>query len=122
MCGRISVWARIALVLLASFAIIQVAAAGTLNTWSPTGELSTARDGHTATLLPSGKVLAAGGIDSNGDEIASAELYDPASNNWSSADALSAARAYHTATLLPSGQVLVAGGDDSTGLLPGAAL
>src|SRR5262245_24205431 len=43
-----------------------------------TGSLATARWFHTATLLPNGKVLVAGGWDASG-ALASAELYDPAS-------------------------------------------
>ena len=44
-----------------------------------TGSLATARYDHTSTLLPNGKVLVAGGLDSIGNPLASAELYDPAS-------------------------------------------
>ena len=44
-------------------------------TWSTTGNLVTARELHTATLLPSGKVLVAGGLGSSGG-LNSAELYD----------------------------------------------
>ena len=70
-----------------------------------------ARTGHTATLLPSGKVLVAGGHSGPGNDLSSAELYDPATNTWSPADRMTTARAnYHSATLLPSGKVLVVGG------------
>ncbi len=44
-------------------------------TFAPTGSMRTARAGHTATLLGNGKVLVAGGIDTNGNALASAELY-----------------------------------------------
>jgi hypothetical protein len=39
--------------------------------------MAVARNGHTATLLPSGKVLIVGGLGSGGyrDVLASAELY-----------------------------------------------
>ena len=79
-------------------------------TWSPTGALPWARAGHTATLLPSGKVLVTGGYVPGGVSFASAELYDPATGTWSATGALATARSGHTATLLPSGKVLVAGG------------
>ena len=45
--------------------------------WTSTANLGTARLSHTATLLPSGDVLVAGGED-NGDYLSSAELFDPA--------------------------------------------
>ena len=60
-------------------------------TWSATGSLNTARHHHTATLLPNGKVLVAGGYDSSG-ALASAELYDPATGTWSATGSLSTAR------------------------------
>jgi WD40 repeat protein len=78
-----------------------------------TGSLATARNGHTATMLPNGKVLVAGGFDGN-SILASAELYDPASGTWSATGSLATARAYHTATLLPNGKVLVAGGGNNS--------
>jgi hypothetical protein len=53
-------------------------------TWSSTGSLNTAREGHTATLLPSGKALVAGGYGCNApNTLASAEIYDPTSGIWS---------------------------------------
>ena len=78
-------------------------------TFGNTGSLGTARHGHTATLLPNGKVLVAGGYSGSGS-LASAELYDPATGTWSATGSLGTARDHHTATLLPNGKVLVAGG------------
>ena len=92
-------------------------------TWSATGSLATARVAHTATLLPNGKVLVAGGINDSSGVLASAELYDPASGTWSATGSLATARDSHTATLLPNGKVLVAGGfNDSLGSLASAEL
>src|SRR4030095_3276298 len=83
--------------------------------WSPTGNLNTARDIHTATLLSTGLVLVAGGLNSLSVESRSAELYDPASGTWTATGRLNQGRFYYTATLLPTGKVLVAGGDSISG-------
>ncbi len=78
--------------------------------WVPTGNLNVARINHTATLLANGKVLVAGGSDSGGNALESAELYDPNTGTWSVTGHSNAGHAGHTATLLPDGRVLVVGG------------
>ena len=85
-------------------------------TWTTTGQLTEARYDHTATLLPDGKVLIAGGRGGPsryGPSIASAEVYNPANGTWTAIGSLNTARRFHTATLLSAGKVLVAGGVDS---------
>ena len=82
-----------------------------------------ARDAHTATLLPDGTLLVAGGYDDSSGSLASAERYDPTAGTWSATGSLAVARDGHTATLLPDASVLVAGGyNDSNGYLAGAEL
>ena len=78
---------------------------GCAGVFSSTGSMSTGRSYHTATLLPNGKVLVAGGYN-----VASAEVYDPATGLFSSTGSMSTGRFLPTATLLPNGKVLVAGG------------
>jgi hypothetical protein len=78
----------------------------------PTGNMTVARYRQTATLLPTGKVLIAGGCDGT-NVLASAELYDPVAGTFTLTGSMVAARWTHTATLLPNGTVLIAGGDDS---------
>ena len=76
-----------------------------------TAGLNPGRGDHTATLLPDGKVLVAGGYwDSNGT-LANAETYDPTTAVWTDTGSLSKVRDAHTATLLQDGKVLVAGGE-----------
>jgi len=54
--------------------------------------MDTARNRHTATLLPSGKVLVAGGYTSIGGYLNSAELYDPAAGTWTATGSMGTER------------------------------
>ncbi|QES10364.1 Kelch-like protein 17 [Streptomyces venezuelae] len=82
--------------------------------WSPAGRLREARCGHSATLLPDGSVLVAGGTGRRSADsertLYSAELFDPALPGWSKAADMTDARSFHPAAALPDGRVLVAGG------------
>jgi hypothetical protein len=87
----------------------------TSGSFSPTlGILATARQWHTASLLPGGKVLVTGGLDSAGKAIITAEVFDPANQSFTTPGGMGTARAFHTATVLKDGTVLVTGGDDGT--------
>jgi N-acetylneuraminic acid mutarotase len=90
------------------------------NTWTAVGSMSTTRAGQTAVLLGNGSVLVAGGetatqinpYEPASSSLASAELYNPASQTWTPAGSMQAARWFHTMTVLTGGKVLVAGGYD----------
>ena len=79
--------------------------------WTATGTMIEGRALHTATLLPDGTVLVAGGLPSDGSAMAaSAEVYDPRTGSWTATGGMIEGRATHTATLLDDGSVLVTGG------------
>lgn len=68
------------------------------------------RSGHSATLLPDGKVLIAGGMRRNQDFYKSAELYDPATGKFQPTGEMHERRVGQIAVLLSTGKVLIAGG------------
>jgi sugar lactone lactonase YvrE len=70
----------------------------------------------TATVLASGKVLAAGGRDASRTLLAAAEVFDPVAGTWMPAGGLTIPRASHSATRLANGiGVLFTGGIDALG-------
>jgi galactose oxidase-like protein len=95
-------------------------------TFKSTGYLKHARAVPTATLLPDGKVLMAGGSAYTAYTppftlitLNTAEIYDSGDGTFSSTIDMLASRAGHTATLLMDGTVLLAGG--SAGSYPFSA-
>lgn len=110
-----------------------VPAASSVERYSPTAAVISAsapsgcgssleRSSHTATLLPNGKVLIAGGVGPGPAALDTAVLYSPASHACEAFAAMATARFHHTATLLSDGRALLAGGQtDIAGTVTNAA-
>jgi hypothetical protein len=75
------------------------------------------RFGHTATLLPNGKVLVVGGIV-GGSPTANTELFDSAQGQWFATGRTNTPRLDHAATALADGRVLVVGGYSASSPAP----
>lgn len=85
-----------------------------------TGSMSVSRTWHTATALPGGRVVVAGGLDEREEAAqlddaalirhASIETWEPASGRWRHTGDLDAPRENHAAVLLPDHRVAFIGG------------
>jgi galactose oxidase len=90
--------------------------------WQWTGSMAFARRHLNLTVLPTGEVLATGGVsgtvfNDNKKPVYAAELWNPVSGQWTTLASNAVIRDYHgTALLLPDGRVLVAGGSENAGL------
>jgi hypothetical protein len=104
------------LLICGTFVNAAIGAAQSSGTFVQTSSMTSARSGHTATLLPNGHVLIAGGAlhlqqqFGAGVILASAEVYDPGAGTVRAAGTMKTARRGHTATLLPDDRVLIVGG------------
>jgi hypothetical protein len=81
-----------------------------VGTLAEAGQMLDPRSGHSATLLPNGKILIVGGMRRNQDFYKSAELYDPATRKFQPTGEMNERRVGHAAVLLRSGKVLIVGG------------
>jgi hypothetical protein len=86
-------------------------------TFIPTGSVITARTQHTASLLPDGRVLIAGGYGldgyGGGPSLNTAEIYDPATGTFRAAGSMIHDECFFQSLLLGNGKVLLLGGSQA---------
>jgi len=89
--------------------------------FTPSASLSAARSYPSATLLPDGQVLIAGGGNDSAT-LGTAELFDYSTGSFTLTGSMTQVRAGQTAMLLPDGRVLIVGGAGGSGPLVSAEL
>lgn len=97
------------------------------STWTPAAAMNVARGAPATVVLGDGRVLVAGGFGDTCAEtelagfscspVASAEIYDPATNQWSVTTPMPTPRGGVSATLMSNGTVLLVGGSASNDAL-----
>jgi galactose oxidase len=89
--------------------------------WKWTGSMAHARRHLNLTVLPTGEVLATGGVGGTAfndlsSAVRAAELWNPTTGQWTTLAGNAIVRGYHaTSLLLPDGRVLHAGSGDGAG-------
>lgn len=96
--------------------------------WSLGADQPPVRSRCKSVLLPTKKILVAGGFKESGNDTSyvnqygymkRADLYDPYANSWTSAGQMNIAREYHaTSLLIPDGRVIIAAGEGQPGNEP----
>ncbi|MBS2020646.1 MAG: hypothetical protein JST00_47775 [Deltaproteobacteria bacterium] len=86
--------------------------------WTPCGQLANGRGTHAATLLANGRVLVSGGYSNLlASDLASSELFDPATKTFAATGPLPSPRRAHVTTRLEDGRVVSIGGDVGLGTI-----
>jgi hypothetical protein len=89
--------------------------------WKWTNPMAFARRHHNLTVLPTGEVLATGGVAGTifndiSKGVHAAEIWNPQTGQWTTVASNAITRGYHgTSLLLPDGRVLNAGGGGGAG-------
>lgn len=89
--------------------------------WTGTGAMQSTREFNAQVLMVNGKVLSIGGIDNNGNILASAEVYSAGPGTWTLTGSMAEARELFPAVVLMSGKVLVSGGLGASSTVLGGA-
>jgi len=89
--------------------------------WLAAAPMTYQRAGHSATLLPTGKIVVVGGMKNTWgpDECHNTvEIYDIATNTWSAGGSLAYCRYDQAAHLLSNGKIMIVGGMGPTATSP----
>jgi hypothetical protein len=79
--------------------------------WTLTATMPTGRAGFTLSVLPDGRVIAAGGYSTSPSQaLNTVDLFDPSTGGWSSTGPLRFGRRFQAAATMSDGSIMVVGG------------